>query len=216
MTEWATPTFFAALVAAYLAGSFPTALLVGKVNGIDLRTVGSGNLGATNVLRTLGWRWGLAVYFVDFLKGYLPTILLPRALGVAVGDWAWPWGIAVGVATILGHVKPIFLMGKGGGKGVSTASGVFMALAPSATLGALATFIAVVAVSRYVSLGALVGGVALTSILLWQTGGNLTPLVMAGGFVTLFVFYTHRENIRRLLRGEERRLGRSSPSNGAA
>lgn len=85
-----TPAMIALAIAlAYVAGSFPTAYLVGRLNGIDLRTVGSGNLGATNVQRTLGWRWGLLVYAVDCLKGWLPTFLLPGLFGLAAG---WPWG----------------------------------------------------------------------------------------------------------------------------
>lgn len=198
-----------AIVVAYLSGSFPTAYLVGKLNGVDLRTVGSGNLGATNVQRTLGWRWGVTVYALDFLKGFLPTLLLPSVFRFNGG---WPWGVALGVAAILGHVRPIFLMGKGGGKGVSTASGVFMALASGATLGALAVFLIVAVVTRYVSLASLVGALALTSILLWQSHGKPEPLVLVGAAVTAFVFWTHRENVKRLVRGEERRIGRSPSS----
>ncbi|WP_414653569.1 glycerol-3-phosphate 1-O-acyltransferase PlsY [Gemmatimonas sp.] len=200
-----------ALVLAYVAGSFPTAYLVGRVNGVDLRTVGSGNLGATNVQRTLGWRWGLLVYVVDFLKGWLPTLLLPGVFGLADG---WPWGVAIGVAAIAGHVKPIFLMGKGGGKGVATASGVFMALAPTATLGAIVAFIVIVAVTRYVSLGSLVAALCLALILLFQAK-TVTPLVAVGFVIAAFVFWTHRENVKRLMRGEERRIGRASTPNGA-
>ncbi len=200
-----------ALVLAYVAGSFPTAYLVGRINGVDLRTVGSGNLGATNVQRTLGWRWGLLVYVVDFLKGWLPTLLLPGAVGLAGG---WPWGVAIGVAAIAGHVKPVFLMGKGGGKGVATASGVFMALAPTATVGAIAAFIVVVAITRYVSLGSLVGALSLALILFFQAKA-LTPLVAVGFIIAAFVFWTHRENVKRLMRGEERRIGRASTPKGA-
>ena len=132
------------MMAAYLIGSFPTAYLVGKANGVDLRTVGSGNLGATNVFRTLGWKWGLLVYLVDGLKGALPVVLLPRIVMVAAG---WPWGVAFGIVAILGHVRPVFLMGKGGGKGVATASGVFIALAPIPALCAIAGFVVVVAIT---------------------------------------------------------------------
>ncbi len=201
----------AALVSAYVTGSFPTAHLVGKLNGIDLRTVGSGNLGATNVQRALGWRWGLFVYIIDFLKGLLPTLLLPKVIGVQGG---WPWGVLFGIVAMAGHVKPVFLMGRGGGKGIATGSGVFMALAPSATLGALAAFITVVGVSRYVSLGSLVGAISLVLILLWQTGGMITPLVTVALAITFFVFWTHRENIKRLMRGEERRIGSASRNRG--
>ncbi|WP_434480638.1 glycerol-3-phosphate 1-O-acyltransferase PlsY [Gemmatimonas sp.] len=189
--------------AAYLAGSFPTAYLVGKVNGVDLRTVGSGNLGATNVFRTLGWKWGLLVYLVDGLKGLLPTLLLPTAVGVARG---WPWGVILGVLTIVGHVKPIFLMGKGGGKGVATASGVFFALAPVAGLCAVAAFAVVVAITRYVSLASLVGAAVLPVAIFVQMR-EISPLMLVSVAISAFVFWTHRDNIGRLLRGEERRVG---------
>jgi acyl phosphate:glycerol-3-phosphate acyltransferase len=195
-----------AVIAAYLFGSIPTAYLVGRANGVDLRTVGSGNLGATNVFRTLGWKWGLFVYVSDMLKGVLPVLLLPGFAKVAAG---WPWGVAFGVAAIVGHVRPIFLMGKGGGKGVATASGVFLALAPVPALCALVAFIIVVALWRYVSLGSLVGAVVLPLVLGFQERA-LTPLVLVSATVAAFVFWTHRENIGRLRRGEERRVGRSS------
>lgn len=123
-------------------------------------------------------------------------------------------GVAIGVATIAGHVKPVFLMGKGGGKGVATGSGVFMALAPTATLVALGAFITVVAVSRYVSLGSLVGALSLPVILLWQADAALTPLVLVGFAIAAFVCWTHRENVKRLVRGEERRIGGASLSKG--
>jgi glycerol-3-phosphate acyltransferase PlsY len=195
-----------ALCAAYVIGSFPTAYLVGRVNDVDLRTVGSGNLGATNVFRTLGWKWGLLVYVVDGLKGAFPVLWLPGAIGMAAG---WPWGVVFGLLAILGHVRPVFLMGKGGGKGVATASGVFIALAPVPALCAMIGFVIVVAISRYVSLGSLVGAVVLPVALMLQEGA-VTPLVLVGAAVGAFVFWTHRENIGRLRRGEERRIGRSS------
>lgn len=193
-----------ALVAAYLMGSFPTAYLAGRVNGVDLRTVGSGNLGATNVFRTLGWKWGLLVYVVDLLKGVLPVLWLPRLASV---DSGWPWGVAFGVAAIAGHVRPVFLLGKGGGKGVATASGVFLALAPVAALCAFAAFVVVVAATRFVSLGSLVGAAVLPVVLAAQQRAA-TPLVLVSAGVCAFVFWTHRENIGRLRRGEERRIGR--------
>lgn len=193
----------AALVAAYIIGSFPTAHLVGRANGIDLRTVGSGNLGATNVFRTLGWQWGLLVYVVDGLKGALPVLWLPGVFAVGPG---WPWGVLCGLAAIMGHVRPVFLLGKGGGKGVATASGVFVALAPVPALCAVAAFVIVVAVTRYVSLGSLVGAVVLPVALLVQHRA-ITPLVMVSVAVGGFVFWTHRDNIGRLRRGEERRVG---------
>ena len=192
-----------ALALAYATGSLPTAYLVGRANGVDLRTVGSGNLGATNVFRTLGWKWGVFVYVVDLLKGAVPALLLPGIAGLASG---WPWGVACGVLAIVGHVRPIFLLGKGGGKGVATASGVFLALAPVAALCAMAAFTVTVVLSRYVSLGSLVGA-AVLPIVLVVTERGVTPIVIVSAAVCAFVFWTHRANIERLRQGTERRMG---------
>jgi len=197
-----TPAAISVLLAAWLLGSIPTAMLVGRANGVDLRNHGSGNLGATNVFRTLGWRWGLVVYLLDVAKGAIPTMWFPVLASVERG---WPWGVAFGVAAIVGHVRPVFLLGKGGGKGVATASGVFLALAPLPSLAALVAFAVVVASTRYVSLGSLVGAAVLPVALVLQEQ-EPTPLVLVSVVVSLFVFWTHRDNIHRLRRGEERRI----------
>lgn len=189
---------------AYLVGSIPSAFLAGKAKGVDLRTVGSGNLGATNVFRTLGWKIGLTVYVADCLKGFLPVALLPGVTGTTseIG-----WRIAYGVAAIAGHVKPIFLLGKGGGKGVATASGVFLALAPLAMLISMLSFAAVVAASGFVSLGSLISAVVLVcTVAIRGTGG--TPLLITVTLVAVFVFWTHRANIERLRAGTEHRFGK--------
>ena len=194
---------WAALLAAYVIGSVPTAHLVGRYHGVDLRTVGSGNLGATNVLRTFGWRWGALVYAVDVLKGVVPVVGLPSL----VAGGATPWvPIALGVAAIVGHVRPVFLLGQGGGKGVATASGVFLGLAPLPTVMVMGLFAVVVWRTRYVSAGSLAAAGMLPVVLAWQARG-VGPLVIVGAAVAAFVFWTHRENIGRLRRGEERRLG---------
>lgn len=203
-----TGSLILVVLLAYLLGSFPTAYLVGSVNGVDLRTVGSGNLGATNVMRTLGWKWGLVVYVVDFAKGVLPVTLLPR---VSEGAPFWLPMVA-GTVAILGHVKPVFLLGRGGGKGVATASGVFAGLAPIPAVAAISSFALVVAATRYVSLGSMVGAVVLASVLQWQSPGS--PLAWLGTSIAAFVLFTHRDNIRRLLRGEERRIGSSVSAGG--
>lgn len=191
------------LILAYLAGSIPSAFLAGKAKGVDLRTVGSGNLGATNVFRTLGWKIGLTVYIADCLKGFLPVALLPQAFGTPeIG-----WRIAYGVAAIAGHVKPVFLLGKGGGKGVATASGVFLALAPMAMLFSMLSFATVVALSGFVSLGSLVSALVLVvAVALRGTGG--LPLLLTVSLVATFVFWTHRANIARLRNGTEHRFGK--------
>ena len=202
----------AGLVLAYLVGSIPSAFLAGKAKGVDLRTVGSGNLGATNVFRTLGWKIGLTVYIADCLKGFLPVALLPGVTGMSAEIG---WRIAYGVAAIAGHVKPAFLLGKGGGKGVATATGVFLALAPLAMLFSMLSFAAVVAASGYVSLGSLISAVVLVcAVAIRGTGG--TPLLITVTLVALFVFWTHRANIERLRAGTEHRFGKRGKAKAAA
>ena len=192
------------ILAAYLVGSIPAALVAGRLAGVDLRNHGSGNLGATNVTRVLGWKVGLPVYLFDTAKGALPVLALPPWLGVARGGG---WALAYGVAAIVGHVRPVFLLGRGGGKGVATAGGVFLALAPYATLASILVFVATLAATGYVSLGSLLAAVALPATLL-ATRGPASPAFVASALVAAFVWWTHRANIGRLRRGEESRFGR--------
>lgn len=194
-----------ALLIAYLVGSIPTAYLAGKLfRGIDLREHGSRNLGATNVYRVMGWKIALLVLAIDIAKGALPVLLLPRYMDTVT---AHLWAIVFGLAAIVGHVRPIFLLWRGGGKGVATAAGAFLALVPIPTLIALAVFVAVVLASGYVSLGSLAAAVALPLTLLADRGLR-SPLFMVSAVVCVFVFWTHRSNIARLRRGEESRFGR--------
>jgi glycerol-3-phosphate acyltransferase PlsY len=194
-----------ALALAYASGSLPFAWLAGRARGIDLRAQGSGNLGATNVFRVLGWKTGIAVFLADALKGALPVLLLPRHLDVSRNQTAW--AIVVGVAAIAGHVRPLFLGFRKGGKGVATAAGVFFALAPLPMLIAFAAFVAIVMASGYVSLGSLLSAALLPAILL-GTAGPGSPLFIVSALVAAFVFWTHRANIGRLRRGEEHRFGK--------
>lgn len=205
------------LLLAYLLGSIPFAYLAGKLaKGIDLRQHGSGNLGATNVYRTLGWKVALVVFLCDVGKGAAAAALLPRLVTGIPGPYALvpghPYlalGIAYGVAAILGHSRSVFFRFRSGGKGVATSAGVFLALAPWATLAALVTFAIVLKVSGYVSLGSLVAAVVLPLALL-LTQGARTPLFVVSLLVAAFVFWTHRANIERLRRGEEHRFGRKA------
>lgn len=193
------------LAIAYLLGSIPAAYIAGRmVRGIDLREHGSGNLGATNVMRVMGPKVAAIVLLFDALKGALPAVALPRLFGVEAEPW---WAIAYGVAAILGHVRPIFLLGQGGGKGVATAAGVFAALAPVSLLIAALVFLAVVLSSGYVSLGSLISAAVFPLAVIVLEGG-LTPVAIAGLVMAAFVFWTHRANIGRLRRGEEHRFGR--------
>ncbi len=192
----------AGLVIAYLAGSIPFAYLAGKAKGIDLREHGSGNLGATNAMRVLGTRIGAMVYLADTLKGMLPALLLPLVTSASRPDL---WAIAFGVAAIIGHVKPVFLMGQGGGKGVATAGGVFFGLAWLPALIALVAFAIVLATTRYVSLGSLTAAVVLPISLLVVSGPHLLFFISAA--VGVFVIWMHRGNITRLASGTEPRIG---------
>jgi glycerol-3-phosphate acyltransferase PlsY len=193
------------LLAAYLLGSVPAAYLAGRARGVDLRMHGSGNLGATNAWRVLGWKVGLAVYAFDTLKGALPVALLPGLLGMGAGDHV-VWRVAFGLAAIAGHVKPVFLAGKGGGKGVATAGGVFAALAPVPLLAAFLVFALVFGATGYVSLGSLSAAAALPVALLALNGGQATPVLAIALVVSAFVFWTHRANIARLRAGTESRF----------
>lgn len=192
-----------ALAIAYLIGSIPTAYLVGRLKGVDVRKVGSGNMGATNVYRTLGVRPAAIVLAIDAAKGVVAA-LLPRWLGLTEPE---TWGLLLGLVAMLGHARPVFLGFTSGGKGVATAGGVFGALAPIACAAGVAAFLVVVALTRYVSLGSLVASVVLP-IAVAATRGVRSAAFVAAVAVCVFVIWSHRSNIKRLLNGEERRLGR--------
>jgi acyl phosphate:glycerol-3-phosphate acyltransferase len=188
---------------AYLAGSIPSAYIAGKLRGVDLRKHGSGNLGATNVVRVLGPKIGAAVFIADLLKGFLPVYFLPMYTETLRPEL---WALVYGAAAILGHVKPIFLLGKGGGKGVATASGVFLALAFIPMLIAEVVWITVFYFTRYVSLASLVGAAVLPIAILALSREPQSPIFIASVIIALFVFWTHRANIGRLRRGEEHKF----------
>ncbi len=191
------------LIISYLAGSIPSAYIAGKLRGVDLRKHGSGNLGATNVVRVLGAKTGAVVFIADLLKGFLPVYFLPIYTETLRPE---QWALAYGAAAIAGHVKPIFLLGKGGGKGVATASGVFLALAFVPMLVSEAVWIATFYFTRYVSLASLLGAAVLPiAILAWYRDPQ-SPVFIASVIIAAFVFWTHRANIGRLRRGEELRF----------
>ncbi len=188
---------------AYLAGSIPSAYIAGKLRGIDLRKHGSGNLGATNVVRVLGAKTGAVVFIADLLKGFLPVYFLPMYTETLKPEL---WALVYGVAAIFGHVKPIFLLWKGGGKGVATASGVFLALAFVPMLIAEVVWISVFYFTRYVSLASLAGAAVLPIAILVLYREPQSPVFIASVIIAAFVFWTHRENIGRLRRGEEHKF----------
>ncbi|HUP18919.1 MAG TPA: glycerol-3-phosphate 1-O-acyltransferase PlsY [Gemmatimonadota bacterium] len=200
------------VLVAYLAGSFPTAWLAGRALGMDLGKAGSGNYGATNVFRNLGPAAALAVLVVDVGKGFFPVFLLPRVWPAFVVDPV-VHGVLLAVAAVLGHVYSVFL-GFRGGKGIGTAAGAYLALAPWAFLCAAAAWGLIVAVTRLVSLASLAGAVILlvaVAVTDFGSGMSDTVLTIATALLVIFVFWTHRANIGRLSRGDEKRIAPGGP-----
>src|SRR5450759_1441647 len=191
------------VIISYLAGSIPSAYIAGRLRGIDLRKHGSGNLGATNVVRVLGAKTGGVVFIADLLKGFFPVYFLPMYTETLRPEM---WALVFGAAAILGHIKPIFLLGKGGGKGMATATGVFLALAFVPMLVAEVVWIVTFYFTRYVSLASLLGAAVLPFALLAWYRAPQSPIFIASLIIAAFVFWTHRANIGRLRRGEEHRF----------
>lgn len=196
---------------AYLAGSLPFGLIVARLaKGIDIRTVGSGNIGATNVARTLGTKWGALVLALDALKGLLPVWLLPRLLiepGMAAATHV---AVSCGICTVLGHMFPCWL-GFRGGKGVATALGVVTVLAPWATVAAFLGFLASFVLFRFVSLSSIVASAVFAVAqftLMWpapfsSSNWSLAAFSLA---VPLLIVVRHRGNLVRLYQGTEPRF----------
>jgi len=195
-------------VAAYLLGAVPFALILGKaVSKTDVRTVGSGSVGATNLVRVAGWRWGGICLALDFLKGFLPA-LVGRLCFQA--DLLLLHSIVWGLAAIVGHIFPVYLRFKGG-KGVATSFGVVAAISPIATGAGLVVWIITVAISRYVSLGSILGASAYAIAAVVLNGDRLGAGLLVTCFailIPLVIIPTHRANIRRLLAGKENKIGR--------
>ena len=199
-------SLLAGWLAAYLIGAIPTSYLVSRhVAGIDLRTRGSGNLGATNVYRVLGWRYAVPVGVFDIAKGAAPVLLLPPRMG----DAAWI-PLTVGAAAIVGHVYSVFVKFQGG-KGVATAAGVVLALAPLAVAVCAVLWVMLVWATGYVSVASLVGAIVFPLVAWFTTGGDAW-LVSAGVLLAAFIVFNHRANLRRLLAGTESRFRRGQAS----
>jgi glycerol-3-phosphate acyltransferase PlsY len=212
-------TLFAVLLAGYLIGSFPTAILIGKiVRGwdFDIRHEGSGNAGGTNVFRVLGWQPGLIVTLIDVFKGVVATAW--------VSQWQ-PFGtpyidstvmpILTGLAAVCGHIWTVFANFRGG-KGVGTAGGMIIALYPVAAIVCLAIFVVVVFYTRYVSLGSIIAALSLP-VVLWLMQILINKDVSDALFqfsilVGVLIVFTHRKNIRRLIEGTENRFGKPRPA----
>jgi acyl phosphate:glycerol-3-phosphate acyltransferase len=209
---------------AYLVGSIPFGLIVGLAKGVDPRTAGSGNIGATNVARLLGKKWFFVVFFLDMLKGMLPVLLastvahrIPEMDRTAQTYLLW---LLVAFAAVLGHMFSVFLKFKGG-KGVATSAGVMLGLFPYYTLPgivAVVVFLVVFFVWRYVSLGSIAGACAfpvayfvIAQLRGWPIFASQLPLLIFGVVIALLIVYKHRTNIARLRAGTENRISSSMP-----
>lgn len=199
-------TFIIALGSAYLVGSIPFGYLLGKwLKGVDLRTVGSGNPGASNAFRVLGKEFGAAVLVLDVLKGFIPARFFGGLFTVHIGQLHHTdVALVIGLGAIAGHIFSVFLNFRGG-KGVATSIGVYLAIAPLPLLITLLVALPLVLLTRFVSLGSLCGAILLPVLIkILQPEARL--LFIATAFLGVLVIYRHRENIRRLLQGKESRL----------
>ena len=185
-------------VCGYFIGAVPFGFLIGKMRGVDVRTVGSKNIGATNVYRTVGHKWGFLAFGCDFLKGFLPT-LAARLLFPEIENLA----LAVGVACVVGHTLTCFMKFKGG-KGVATAFGMLVALVPVLVGVAFLIFVATVWVSHYISLGSCLAAAFLAISIWFYPAGLALRIVMT--LLGAFVIYKHKSNIDRLRRGCENKI----------
>jgi glycerol-3-phosphate acyltransferase PlsY len=189
------------VVAGYLAGSIPFGLVMAMLLlDVDVREVGSGNIGATNAARAGGKKLGVLVLVLDALKAVVPILLTRRWMGGASGDY---WVMAVAVAAFTGHLYPVWLRFKGG-KGVATGLGIFLVLAPWAAVAGLVTWVAVYLATRISSVGSLAGSLVCVLVGFYLNGPN--AIAWGGAMVGALIWWRHRENIARLLRGEEGRF----------
>jgi len=205
-------TLPAVLLASYLLGSIPFGYLAGRLAGIDVRKVGSGNIGATNVVRVLGKKYGYPVFALDVLKGFAAVMI---SMLVAPGQppaWNSPeiFGILAAISSVLGHSYPLWLKFKGG-KGVATSAGALLALTPVATLIGVVIWIIVFCLTRYVSLASITAAVFLPIVILLvssQDQNSGKPLIYSSACVAAVIIWRHRSNLSRLIRGTEPRFTR--------
>jgi glycerol-3-phosphate acyltransferase PlsY len=204
------PTLIAIAAGSYLLGSIPFGYILVRVfQGVDVRSIGSGNIGATNVARTGGKGLAIATLVLDALKGWLPVFLVLTVPGISTSGPAQLHTMATlaALCAVIGHMFPVWL-GFRGGKGVATGLGVFLALAPNAVLVALALFVAIVVFTRYVSLGSILAAAAFPAALWWLDRDSFpTPALAMCAAIALLVIVRHHQNIGRLWAGTESRFG---------
>lgn len=201
-------------VAAYLIGAIPFGLLISRAKGVDIRKVGSGNIGATNVFRSVSKPLGILTFSADALKGWVPAWVFPL-VAAKVSGVAVPGGIGLAYAAlaIMGHTWPVYI-GFKGGKGVATSAGALVGIAPAATGIGLLVWAVVFAVSRYVSLASIVAAatVAVASWVLYRGAGMGLPVALT--VLSVLIIWRHKGNIQRLLNGTEHRFSRKKPAAG--
>jgi glycerol-3-phosphate acyltransferase PlsY len=205
--------FILIALGAFLLGSIPTGYLVARAKGIDIRQHGSGNIGATNVFRTLGKPLGVLVFFLDALKGFA-AVAVASALAPATGDTGTWAGIVAAVSAIAGHNYTPWL-GFRGGKGIATSAGVLLALMPLAVLAIAIVWFLVFQISRYVSVASIAAAAALPVAIaaFWHYGlGGNAPLLGFALLISLLAIWRHRSNIQRLMNGTESRFHRKTAS----
>jgi glycerol-3-phosphate acyltransferase PlsY len=187
-----------ALAVAYLVGSIPFAYLLTRRRGIDLRDVGSGNVGAANVLRTTGVRAAVLAMVLDALKGVLAVIVAQRVAPGATTP------MVAGLASVIGHIYPVWLRFRGG-KGVATAAGVFGVITPGALVVACGVFLLAVWVTRFISVGSMAA--ALTLVIITAATDAPTAVSIGAALIAAIIIHRHRANLARLVAGTERRIG---------
>lgn len=188
----------ALIILGYLSGSVLFGEIIAKAKGVDLRSVGSGNVGATNVSRALGKKFGVLVFILDMLKGFLPTIIAlklrsPESITLTL----------VGIACVIGHMFPLFHRFRGG-KGVATAFGVVLAISGTAAGVLLLTWAVVLFITRYVSVASMIA--SFSSVLLFLASGYPPNLTLMALFISILIVYKHTSNIQRLIAGEEPKI----------
>ncbi len=205
-------TFAVVVIGSYLFGSIPFGYLAGRIAGIDIRKCGSGNVGATNVIRTLGKSYGYPVFVADFLKGF-GAVKMSLLIATRVqSEWNSPemFGILAAMSSVIGHSFPVWLHFKGG-KGVATSAGALFALAPVAALVGAAIWILTFLLTRYVSVASIAAAAALPFIILittWLNEHGRKSLFYSSVCLAVVVIWRHRSNLSRLMRGTEPRFTR--------
>ena len=203
------------LLFAYLLGSVPWAMIIAKAHGKDLRKVGSGNIGATNLSRAVGKKWAYVCFLLDAIKGFVPVLTGSVIIGKTQGPGSAAILLAIGLAAILGHVFPIYI-GFKGGKGVATSFGVALAIWPyytTCSVVSLLVWVIVTFIWRYVSLGSIIAAVVFPITLAvaisispqWNLA-QLWPLMVTAVFIAIMVILLHRKNIKRLMAGTENKI----------